>query len=342
MFTIPDNVLAFWTERNAERQASGREPVMAMSAEDFRRIETVWGFPLPEAYKRFLSTYGPVEFPDGFSVFDYVGHAPDGGERVLQGDISCMVSAEALESAHRHLIADPDNETDEPFFPPNMLCFAGSTGTDQLLLELGTATPRVWFWEDSNDAFGRNDNRHLGFVAETFEAFIDNLRSNDAAAPAETPRAPVCQPQTTHQIDAIEQIAGLPLPASYREFLATMGQTSFDPPRQVGYEYPDEGSIAVSAVGVDEIFGHDTMRKALDHWWGPSAGQFLPPGFLPIGLGVGFQPLLLGFGGAAGIWSLSETVTHPWGPDDQPHLHLIRPDFESFVAALGRGVPAPG
>lgn len=137
-----------------------------------------------------------------------------------------MASVEVLEIAHRHLIADPDNETGEPFFPPNMLCFAGNAGTDQLLLELGTATPRVWFWKDSNDAFGQNDNRHLGFVADTFDDFINTLRPSDyaSAASTETRTPPVCTPQTPAEIDGIEEMAGISLPAAYRTFLATRGQ----------------------------------------------------------------------------------------------------------------------
>lgn len=340
MFTIPDKVLAFWQDRNVQRQAAGREPAMAMGAEEFSRIESVWGFALPEAYKRFLATYGAVEFPEAFSVFDYVRKAPDGGEHRSEGDISCMATADALERAYHNLIADPDNETEEPFFPSNMLCFAGSTGTDQLLLELGAGTPRIWFWEDSNDAFGQGDNRYLGFVADRFEDFINNLRpSDDVYAELEAPPPPVCQPQTPSQIDAIARMAGAPLPAAYRDFLATSGRASFDPPRQVGYEYPDGGMIVVSAISVDEILGHDQISMALEHWWGPASGQILPPGFLPIGLTSAFQPLLMGFGEAAGIWYLPEPPPAAWGPGDQSCLHLIRPDFESFAAALGQGVP---
>ncbi len=336
MFTIPDDVLVFWKNRNAERRTSGRELVRLMDAEDFRRIESVWGFALPEAYKRFLATYGAVEFPEAFSVFDYVRKSSDGEEHRSEGDISCMATAEALERAHYYLIADPDNETEEPFFPPNMLCFAGSSGTDQLLLELGTATPRVWFWEDSNDAFGQGENRHLGFVANSFEDFVNNLRPSDDVFPEQSASVPpVYQAQTPSQIDAIARMAGAPLPAAYRDFLATSGHTRFDPPRQVNYEYPDDGMIAVSAIAVDELLGLDQISMALEHWWGPASGQILPPGFLPIGLTSTFQPLLMGFGEVEGIWYLPEPPPPAWGPEDSSRLHLIRPDFESFAAALG-------
>lgn len=82
MFSIPRKVLSFWQDQDAQRQAAGREPAMAISAEEFRRIESVWGFALPEAYKRFLATYGAVEFPEAFSVFDYVRKASDGKSAV--------------------------------------------------------------------------------------------------------------------------------------------------------------------------------------------------------------------------------------------------------------------
>lgn len=99
---------------------------MPMGAGDFRRIEAVWGLPLPEAYKRFLSAYGPVEFPDDFSAFDYTRNAPDGGRSILQGAIACMASVEALEIAHRHLIATPTTRRKSRSFRPTCCVSPGA------------------------------------------------------------------------------------------------------------------------------------------------------------------------------------------------------------------------
>jgi hypothetical protein len=179
MFKISAATLEFWKQRDAENLADGFEPSKRMGPDDFRRIEALWGFPLPEAYKEFQSRYGSVEFPDFFCAFDYVYQRETGPKHVHSATIRSATGLETLEMNHKYLIVDPDNETEEPFFPPFMLPFGSDPGTNAILLELGSDTPRVWFWEDQSDAFGRGDNIILGFVANSLEEFINNLRPEE-------------------------------------------------------------------------------------------------------------------------------------------------------------------
>jgi hypothetical protein len=142
-------------------------------------------------------------------------------------------------------------------------------------------------------------------------------------------------PQSPDDIAAIEAMAGAELPAAYRNYLAQVGAVEFDPAREVQYEYPDGGLTQVSWVAVTEMLGRDGVEKAMTAWWSPASGQYLPPGFLVIGIDGAFSPLLLGFGAQDGVWYLPTPVERPWQPDDMALLHLIRPDFATFNQALG-------
>lgn len=176
MATIPAPLAAYWEQRNRERVAAARPPFERLTQVDFAQIEETWGYPLPDAYKSLVSTHGCVDFPDEFSGFTYVYARDDGPRQQYQGDIAFLMTPERLIAAHRHLIADPYNDTEEPFIPRFMLPFGNSAGTDLILLELGSDTPRVWYWEDQGDAFGRGDNMLLGYVAPSLDAFLAALR----------------------------------------------------------------------------------------------------------------------------------------------------------------------
>lgn len=179
MFKISDAALALWKQRDAENLANGFQASKRMGPDDFRRIEALWGFPLPEAYKDFQIRYGSVEFPDFMCRFEYGYQSETGQQQVFAATIRSVTPLETLEMNHQYLIADPDNETEEPFFPRFMLPFGIDPGTNMILLELGSDTPRVWFWEEQPDAFGRGDNLILGHVANSLEEFINRLRPEE-------------------------------------------------------------------------------------------------------------------------------------------------------------------
>lgn len=60
-----------------------------------------------------------------------------------------------------------------------MLYFANSADTNQIMLELGSDMPRVWFREDQSDAFGLGDNICRRLVANLLEEFSNNLRLDE-------------------------------------------------------------------------------------------------------------------------------------------------------------------
>ncbi|MBT0957861.1 SMI1/KNR4 family protein [Alphaproteobacteria bacterium KMM 3653] len=167
MFTPSPDLLAAW-------QAAVPAPEI-MGPEHWARIEAAYGAPLPEAYKAFTGTYGAVTFPmDAPNSFRYLYQ--DGGlSEYFEGRINSFKDTATLLLNHRFLIADADNEEEEPFFPANMLPFAGDPGQNQILLELGTESPAIWFWEDQPEAFGHGDNTRLGFIAPDLETFINAL-----------------------------------------------------------------------------------------------------------------------------------------------------------------------
>lgn len=54
------------------------------------------------------------------------------------------------------------------------ICF--TPGQSHVLLECGGDHDRLWFWEFQGKAWHRDNGVKLGFVAPTFQAFLDSLR----------------------------------------------------------------------------------------------------------------------------------------------------------------------
>lgn len=174
MFEIKSDTQRSFDEYEIELKSKGRQ-LGRMTPEDFARIEGLWQHPLPEAYKTFMETYGPVPFPDvGQSSTSYVYKEGD-FEQSFACQFTGFVDFETLALNHRYLLDDTDNDTGGPFFPTNMLSFGGDPGQNKFLLELGTDTPRVWFWEDQPDAWGSGNNTRLGLVADNLVTFINTL-----------------------------------------------------------------------------------------------------------------------------------------------------------------------
>lgn len=175
MFTIPIATKAFWEEQKTTLSESGRPLNRVMTAVDFALIEKTWGYPLPAAYKEFTTVYGcPIFYDEVPYTYGYT-YDRNGMTEHWSGAINSFCDTETLVLQHQYLIADADNATEEPFFPRFMLPFAGDLGQNKLLLELGSDTPRVWYWEDNPDAFGHGDNLILGLVADNLYDFINRL-----------------------------------------------------------------------------------------------------------------------------------------------------------------------
>lgn len=174
MFDLKPETLKFFKAHIVERAESGY-PVTQMGLAEFQAIEALWGYALPDAYKAFQMEFGDTAFPDeGQSRTTYI-YKENGFEQGFECVFGGFSNVSTLQTGHQHLIADPDNETETPFFPPHMLPFGSDPGTNLFLLELGTETPAIWFWEDQYDAWGEGDNTRLGYIAPDLSTFIKRL-----------------------------------------------------------------------------------------------------------------------------------------------------------------------
>lgn len=169
MFQIPDTMLNYWQLKNKPKA----------TAEDIQLIESSLGIKLPTSYVEFITRYGFVIFQSGIDgmrdAFDYTITYPDRVE-VHEGDIAYMMKADRVIQSY-NIATDPDyGEEWSPCFPRNYLPIAGDAGQGSILLELDGDHPgRIWYWTEKQWPWGEEDNTWLGFVAESFYDFINNL-----------------------------------------------------------------------------------------------------------------------------------------------------------------------
>ena len=165
MLTIPVATLAYW-QRRAFLPATPTE-VVAMTALAKGR--------LPQDFLRFLANYGFVLWeytvPD---TFDYV--LDEQGQRIVaEASISYLHDANSLGRVLENVWMD-DAANGYPMIPQNVLPIGGTAGQDMILMEMEMENGRIWYWPFTNEAWGTPGNRTLGFVANSFTDFINNLR----------------------------------------------------------------------------------------------------------------------------------------------------------------------
>lgn len=182
MINVPEPIATMWSKQHTEVTVRGAPRVSRFTESEVAEIESLFGQTLPEDYKQFVLTFGGVIFYDNTS--DNVNSIPhnfiytystDGFSQNFEGVIGSMSTAKGIMDAYKYMIDDADNETEESFFPPNMLPFAGDLEENYLLLELGTDNSRVWFWEDKPDAWGEAENTLVGFVANSFTDLLNSV-----------------------------------------------------------------------------------------------------------------------------------------------------------------------
>jgi hypothetical protein len=146
---------------------------------DIALIENSLGIKLPQSYVDFIEQHGFVVFgrdPDGLSVFSYV--IDDGGQKVTrQADITYLFEPDKILRVYRYMICTdfPEDET-RPMIPPGYLTIGHDSGQGTLLLDVAANPGRVYYWPESEWRWGTEDNVALGFVADNFATFINNLR----------------------------------------------------------------------------------------------------------------------------------------------------------------------
>lgn len=169
MFKIPEAMLNYWQTKNKPKATTT----------DIQFIESSLRIKLPVPYVEFVAQYGFVLFQSGVSgicdAFDYTITYPDRIE-VHEGDIAYILSADRVVLSY-NIATDPNyGEEWSPCFPRNYLPIASDAGQGKILLELGGEySGRVWYWTEKQWPWGEEDNTWLGFVAENFYEFINNL-----------------------------------------------------------------------------------------------------------------------------------------------------------------------
>ena len=169
MFKIPEAMLSHW-----ENRARPKATIY-----DISRIEQAIHSSLTIPYVQFVTQFGFVVFddiPEMRCHFDYLKVFPDRKE-IHIGDIGFFLETDKLIKAYDILTTTEfDNDEDFPKFPRNYLPVGNDAGTGQILLELGEHAGRVWYWPFNEWAWGIEHNTWLGFVADDFYGFINQLR----------------------------------------------------------------------------------------------------------------------------------------------------------------------
>ncbi len=165
---IPAATLEFWAE-------AGFSPA---TRDEVARVAELMGRTPPADYQEFLLSHGFVEWdidiPDTFQ-WRLRG---EGQDVVKSSSVTHLEPVRKMESYLRHGRVD-DPSRGLPQFPAEFFPIAGTAGQDAILMELAPEHGRIWYWPEREDPWGTGDNTELGFVAESFTAFIEGLRLGD-------------------------------------------------------------------------------------------------------------------------------------------------------------------
>jgi hypothetical protein len=169
MFDVSKSMVISWNE--------DKKPKATMP--DITWIESRIKTNLPEAYVEFVTQFGFVIFgadEEERYHFDYVITFPDRKE-IHKGNIRFILPVDRLLKAYETLTTSEFNDDDEfPKFPAHYLPIGNDAGQGKILLELGEHAGRVWYWPFNEWAWGTEDNTWLGFVANDFYEFINQLK----------------------------------------------------------------------------------------------------------------------------------------------------------------------
>ncbi len=156
-----------------------REGTDLPSEADIAAAESALGFALPDDYKAFIRQYGFVSFgrdDEDRCSFSMILGRPWAFLRE-EHSVGYLPSLDKLVQIHRSMTTtdDLDDET-RPSIPPGFLPVARDARYGCVLIDVAEHPGRVWFWPESDWRWGTEDNRFLGYVADSFEAFINGLQ----------------------------------------------------------------------------------------------------------------------------------------------------------------------
>jgi hypothetical protein len=173
MFRIPVETLAYWQAREGDFKKATPEAVAGIMA--------LGKGALPRDYLEFIATYGFPEWeytvPDSFDARTEA----DGQITVDERAISHLWSFESLSEKTKNIWRKDNPQNGFPMLPDNMFPVGGTPGQDLVVVEMEPEKGRIWYWRFTNDAWGTPGNRTLGFVANSFTDFINNLRMGQDA-----------------------------------------------------------------------------------------------------------------------------------------------------------------
>jgi hypothetical protein len=165
MLTLP-SALEAMTERKSFDKASQADVAL---------IRSIPPLPVPETYLEFITRFGYLSFHplNDPCDFEYAYREPE-LSMTFNDSVKSFMRADKVKAYYNGLVVEEDD--DLPKFPNFMLPICSNPGQSHVLLECGGESDRVWFWEFQGDAWGEGNNVRLGFVADTFQAFLDKLR----------------------------------------------------------------------------------------------------------------------------------------------------------------------
>lgn len=162
-FSLPIKTIEYWQQR-------ALKPV---NDEQMNMMEKRLAGSAPQSYRDFMQTYGAVEFDDDIDCrFDYVYRFPDRTE-LRSNVISFIKTPQSTLQYYEGLQQDHKIN-----LPAHLLPFGMDYGQGELLIEFGRKTQRIFYWDfDSHD--WESGKTRIGFVADDFYEFINNLRGFD-------------------------------------------------------------------------------------------------------------------------------------------------------------------
>jgi SMI1-KNR4 cell-wall len=165
MLKIPVETLSYWQRR---------EFVPASPAE-LAAMNVLAKGRLPPDFLKFLADYGFVLWEYTVPNAFFYSKEELGQRIVAEAAMTYLHDVNSLGRVLEHVWMD-DAANGYPMIPTHVLPIGGTGGQDMILMEMEPKNGRIWYWPFSNDAWGTPGNRTLGFVADSFTDFINNLR----------------------------------------------------------------------------------------------------------------------------------------------------------------------
>ena len=156
-------------------------------------------------------------------------------------------------------------------------------------------------------------------------------------------------PFSASEVAEIEQTVGMPLPESYKAFVAVHGNAyvteDFDDWRYVHVDWRRTDGRPVPPEDAEEIetvfpfYGLWPADTALDQYTTLHIADdrllTIPRHYFPIGHDTGGAKFWLDLSeeGKGSVWVIYTNINVPWGEEGNNYIGFVAHDFEDFIAA---------